>query len=49
MQSGALSAMTDSFDRNALSSGQAEQMRALGVLALTVNLTPSFRKCRQTA
>jgi twitching motility protein PilJ len=39
---GALSAMADSFDRNVLSSGQAEQMRALGVLALTVNLTPSF-------
>lgn len=39
---GALSAMADSFDRNILSSGQAEQMRALGVLALTVNLTPSF-------
>ncbi|HET9961286.1 MAG TPA: methyl-accepting chemotaxis protein [Nitrospiraceae bacterium] len=39
---GALSAMADSFDRKNLSSGQAEQMRALGVLALTVNLTPSF-------
>ncbi|MDR4481000.1 MAG: methyl-accepting chemotaxis protein [Nitrospira sp.] len=39
---GALSAMADSFDRNLLSSGQAEQMRALGVLALTVNLTPAF-------
>ncbi len=39
---GALSAMADSFDRNTLSPAQAEQMRALGVLALTVNLTPSF-------
>lgn len=39
---GALSAMADSFDRNTLSPVQAEQMRALGVLALTVNLTPSF-------
>lgn len=39
---GALSAMADSFDRTKLTSGQAEQMRALGVLALTVNLTPSF-------
>jgi len=39
---GALSAMADSFDRNVLSSTQAEQMRALGILALTVNLTPSF-------
>ena len=39
---GALSAMADSFDRNTLSASQAEQMRALGVLALTVNLTPSF-------
>ena len=39
---GALSAMADSFDRTVLSSTQAEQMRALGILALTVNLTPSF-------
>ncbi len=39
---GALSAMADSFDRNVLSPAQAEQMRALGILALTVNLTPSF-------
>lgn len=39
---GALSAMADSFDRNTLTPSQAEQMRALGVLALTVNLTPSF-------
>ena len=39
---GALSAMADSFDRNTLSAAQAEQMRALGVLALTVNLTPPF-------
>ncbi|MBA3754365.1 MAG: MCP four helix bundle domain-containing protein, partial [Nitrospira sp.] len=39
---GALSAMADSFDRRNLSSGQADQMRALGVLAITVNLTPSF-------
>ncbi|MCW5787350.1 MAG: methyl-accepting chemotaxis protein [Nitrospira sp.] len=39
---GALSAMADSFNRNTLTPSQAEQMRALGVLALTVNLTPSF-------
>ena len=39
---GALSAMADSFDKKNLTSGQAEQMRALGVLALTVNLTPAF-------
>ena len=39
---GALSAMADSFDKKNLTSGQAEKMRALGVLALTVNLTPSF-------
>ncbi len=37
-----MSAMADSFDRNTLTPAQAEQMRALGVLALTVNLTPSF-------
>ncbi|HAP41747.1 MAG TPA: hypothetical protein DCQ94_18605, partial [Nitrospira sp.] len=34
--------MADSFNRNTLTPSQAEQMRALGVLALTVNLTPSF-------
>ncbi|GMV51430.1 MAG: hypothetical protein NBKEAIPA_02790 [Nitrospirae bacterium] len=39
---GALSAMADSFDRSGLSAAQAEQMRALGMLALTVNLTPTF-------
>jgi twitching motility protein PilJ len=39
---GAASAMADSFDKKMLSSGQAEQMRALGVLALTVNMTPLF-------
>ena len=41
---GAISAMADSFDKKTLSSGQAEQMRALGVLALTVNLTPLFEE-----
>jgi twitching motility protein PilJ len=41
---GAISAMADSFDKKMLSSGQAEQMRALGVLALTVNLTPLFEQ-----
>ncbi|MGD9729076.1 MAG: methyl-accepting chemotaxis protein [Nitrospiraceae bacterium] len=41
---GALSAMADSFDKKLLSAGQAEQMRALGVLALTVNLTPLFEQ-----
>ena len=41
---GAASAMADSFDKKMLTSGQAEQMRALGVLALTVNLTPLFEE-----
>jgi twitching motility protein PilJ len=41
---GAISAVADSFDKKTLSSGQAEQMRALGVLALTVNLTPLFEE-----
>lgn len=38
---GALGAYMDSFDRK-LSPEQAEQMRELGILALTVNLTPAF-------
>jgi twitching motility protein PilJ len=41
---GAVGAMADSFDKKMLSSGQAEQMRALGVLALTVNMTPLFEQ-----
>ncbi|MFO0773770.1 MAG: methyl-accepting chemotaxis protein [Nitrospiraceae bacterium] len=40
---GALEAYMDSFDRK-LSADQAEQMRELGILALTVNLTPAFDK-----
>jgi twitching motility protein PilJ len=40
---GALSAMTDSFDKS-LTADQAENMRGLGVLALTVNLQPTFDK-----
>ncbi|MGQ0812655.1 MAG: methyl-accepting chemotaxis protein [Nitrospiraceae bacterium] len=39
---GALSAFTDSFDQKGLSAEQADQMRELGVLALTINLTPTF-------
>lgn len=38
---GAVEAYMDSFDRK-LSADQAEQMRDLGILALTVNLTPAF-------
>ncbi len=38
---GAVQAYLDSFDRK-LSQDQAEQMRELGILALTVNLTPAF-------
>ncbi len=40
---GALSALADSFGKS-LSSVQAEHMRNLGVLALTVNLQPTFEK-----
>jgi twitching motility protein PilJ len=40
---GALSALADSFGKS-LSSAQAEHMRNLGVLALTVNLQPTFEK-----
>ena len=40
---GALSAMADSFDKS-LTAEQAENMRGLGVLALTVNLQPTFDK-----
>ncbi len=40
---GALSALADSFGKS-LSSAQAEHMRNLGVLALTVNLQPTFDK-----
>jgi twitching motility protein PilJ len=40
---GALSAMADSFDKS-LTADQAENMRNLGVLALTVNLQPTFDK-----
>jgi twitching motility protein PilJ len=40
---GALSAMADSFDKS-LTADQAENMRGLGVLALTVNLQPTFDK-----
>ncbi len=38
---GAVSAYMDSFDKK-LSAEQAEQLRELGILALTVNLTPAF-------
>ncbi len=38
---GAVEAYMDSFDRK-LSTDQAEQLRELGILALTVNLTPAF-------
>ncbi len=40
---GALSALADSFGKN-LTPAQAEHMRDLGVLALTVNLQPKFEK-----
>ena len=40
---GALSAMSDSFDKS-LTADQAENMRGLGILALTVNLQPTFDK-----
>lgn len=38
---GAVAAYMDSFDKK-LSAEQAEQLRELGILALTVNLTPAF-------
>jgi len=41
---GALSAMADSFDRKRFTAGQMDQLRALGVLALTVNMTPLFEQ-----
>jgi twitching motility protein PilJ len=40
---GALSALADSFGKN-LTLAQAEHMRNLGILALTVNLQPTFEK-----
>jgi twitching motility protein PilJ len=40
---GALSALADSFGKS-LTSAQAEHMRNLGILALTVNLQPIFEK-----
>ncbi|HKO31557.1 MAG TPA: methyl-accepting chemotaxis protein [Nitrospiraceae bacterium] len=40
---GALSALNDSFGKN-LPPTQAEHMRNLGILALTVNLQPTFEK-----
>ena len=46
---GALGAMADSFDKKRFTGGQMEQLRALGLLALTVNMTPLFEQCRQTA
>jgi len=43
---GALSAMADSFGK-LLTPAQAEHMRNLGILALTVNLQPTFEKVIQ--
>src|SRR3977135_350463 len=40
---GALSALADSFGKN-LTLAQVEHMRNLGILALTVNLQPTFEK-----
>jgi len=40
---GALSALDDSFEKN-LTPAQAEHMRELGILALTVSLQPTFEK-----
>ena len=40
---GALSALADSFGKS-LASAQAEHLRDLGILALTVNLQPTFEK-----
>lgn len=40
----ALSAFTDSFESGQMTVEQGKEMRALGVLALTTNLTPTFEK-----
>ena len=40
----ALSAFIDSFDSAQMTAEQAKEMRGLGVLALTTNLTPTFEK-----
>jgi len=38
----ALSAFIESFDKSQMTAEQSKEMRALGVLALTTNLTPTF-------
>ncbi|MBA2252756.1 MAG: methyl-accepting chemotaxis protein, partial [Nitrospirales bacterium] len=40
----ALSAFIDSFDSTQMTAEQGKEMRGLGVLALTTNLTPTFEK-----
>jgi twitching motility protein PilJ len=40
----ALSAFIDSFDSSQMTAEQGKEMRGLGVLALTTNLTPTFEK-----
>jgi twitching motility protein PilJ len=40
----ALSAFIDSFDTSQMTAEQGKEMRGLGVLALTTNLTPTFEK-----
>lgn len=40
----ALSAFIDSFDTRQMTAEQGKEMRGLGVLALTTNLTPTFEK-----
>ena len=40
----ALSAFVESFDQAQLTAEQAKEMRGLGVLALTTNLTPTFER-----
>ena len=40
----ALSAFVDSFDSSQMTAEQGKEMRSLGVLALTTNLTPTFEK-----
>lgn len=40
----ALSAFVDSFDSSQMTADQGKEMRSLGVLALTTNLTPTFEK-----
>ena len=40
----ALSAFIESFDKSQMTAEQSKEMRALGVLALTTNLTPTFEK-----